>query len=495
MLTRSASKKQHGASLARSRHPIISLPGELLSEIFVQFVYSPGENYVIDVMLRRIAYIYQRVYTLLAVCTAWRRIGFACPTLWTVVPFVDHEDGRQRPLSPRLSLERAGSKDLHLAMSGWHFSPQRFKALTGHWHRFSVINIWSHGEDATAIHKVLLAIQKHSPPGAISALSLRRKEIVADLFTRYTLSHYEPSISRLICSLAVFRISNFNIDWSRITFSHRLVELRLADMKLRDNSEITAFLKALSSARELKELKLVSVEIDLSQSGVAPAQTPSAISLPKLEFLHLERLYFNVLKFVVSSIAPGSYHLTLNLLEETFLNYFSGSEEPVDDESILTFLGGIKVHKLLLWPQRRFFWWTKDGFHRLLKSVPFMRTLIMNYYPLNLDTLAALKRPPMPTPPQANQFPTLTRLEIHGAFVEIPLAQLKPGLNDVIASHQIQHLVFGGKFVLDKRVPITEPLDENDETFEWMKHKVPHFTKSGEPEKAPATDMWRLWDI
>ncbi|KAG8700925.1 hypothetical protein FRC11_012569 [Ceratobasidium sp. 423] len=266
-------------------------------------------------------------------------------------------------------------------------------------------------------------------------------------------------------------------------------------MKLRNSSEITAFLKALSSAHELKELKLVSVEIELGRSGVTLGETSKAISLPKLEFLHLERLYFNVLKFVLSSIAPGSYHLTLNPLEETFSNCFSGSEEPVDDELVLAFLSSIKVHKLLLWGQRRFFWSTKDGFHRLLKSVPFMQTLIMNYFPMNLDTLAALKRPPGPTRHQTNLFPTLTRLEIQGAFVEIPLAGLKPGLNDVFASHQIQHLVFGGKFVLDKRVPITEPLDENDETFEWMKHKVPHFTKSSEPERAPATDMWRLWDI
>jgi hypothetical protein len=121
----------------------------------------------------------------------------------------------------------------------------------------------------------------------------------------------------------------------------------------------------------------------------------------------------------------------------------------------------------------------------------------MNYYPFNPDTISALKRPPRTTNPKNKlDFPILTRLHIHGAYVELPLAQLKSSLDDAIDSHRIERMEFGGQFVLDQRVPITVPLDESDEVFDWLRRKVPHFTKSCEPSRASeATDMWRLWDM
>ncbi|KDN34397.1 hypothetical protein RSAG8_12514, partial [Rhizoctonia solani AG-8 WAC10335] len=470
MKTKSAAKskkmKKRNAVPVRSSPAssiIMALPEEILSKIFTHVVYDTRDSYVMDVLVHRIESIYQRLHALLAVCTAWRRVGLACPTLWTVVPFADHQKGHQRPLSAPLSLERAGSKGLHLAMSAWHFSPRRFKALTGHWHRFSVINVWSNTEDEEDIHHVLSALLKHSPPVSISTLSLRREPALADFFGRpYHLAHHEPSISRLISSLSVLRTNNINIEWPRITFTHRLINLELSNMKLYDNLAITAFFAALSSAKELKELKLVSFVIGLDQPGVT--KPSGAVSLPKLQLLHLEHLYFNIIQFVLSAIAPGSYSLTLNPLEETFLDYISGREgDRVSEDRICTYLSGIKVHKLILWGQRRFFWSNKAGLARLLGSTPSVKTLVMNYYPTNLETLAALKRPSGPNSQKENNFPILTRLEMHGAYVEIPLARLKTVLNDALESHQIQRMVFGGVFVVDQRVPITKPLDETVE--------------------------------
>ncbi|CCO33911.1 hypothetical protein BN14_07998 [Rhizoctonia solani AG-1 IB] len=376
----------------------------------------------------------------------------------------------------------------------YDFSPQQFRALDDHWHRFRVIDIWTRSEDAPEIYHTLSAIIKHCPPGSISKLSLRREKSIQDIFTLYTLTQYEPSISTLISSLEVFRIGNFSIDWSRISFSDKLVELRLADTDLRNSREILSFMAALSSARELRELKLVSVAFWFDQE-CQPLNPP--ISLPKLEHLHLEQMHLNGLDFFLSSIAPGSYQLALNPLEGIFSNYSVAYEEPVDEDRVCEFFKRHKVHKLILWGQRRFFWTTKAGLVRLLQATPSVKTLVMNYYPFNPDTISALKRPPRTTNPKNKlDFPILTRLHIHGAYVELPLAQLKSSLDDAIDSHRIERMEFGGQFVLDQRVPITVPLDESDEVFDWLRRKVPHFTKSCEPSQASeATDMWRLWDM
>ncbi|KAH7325386.1 hypothetical protein B0J17DRAFT_723145 [Rhizoctonia solani] len=320
----------------------IFLPEEVLSEIFINAVYNVSDKYVMDFVIRRIASIYQRLQTLLAVCRAWQAAGLACPTLWTVVPFAESQTGQQRPLAAGLSLECAGRNDLHLAMSAWRFSAERFKALTGHWHRFSVINIWSNDEDSEDIHKAL--------PKLLSTAHPKRTD-VTDMFSRhYPLTEYEPSISRLISSLAVFRTNNSNINWSGITFTHRLIDLELTNINLYENSDVEAFFAALSSVKELKKPKLVFFIAHLGHTGVTMTKPSSTVLLPKLELLHLEHLHFNVLQFVLAVIAPGSYCLTLNPLEETFLDYVPGlqSGQPVSEDRVCTYLSTINVHKLIL---------------------------------------------------------------------------------------------------------------------------------------------------
>ncbi|CAE6424317.1 unnamed protein product [Rhizoctonia solani] len=504
MQTRSMSKsakrrrlEEAGALVARPPPPIMRLPPELLSEIFIYAVYGPEDNDVMAILHRRIESIYQRVHTLLAVCTTWRSNGHACHALWTTVPIADH-NGHERPLSTRFSLQRAGGQGLHLAISAWRFSSKRFEALKDHWHRFTVINIWSDSGTGDEINETLRMIIKHSPPESISALSLRQGKRRIDLFERYPLAHLEPEISRRIGLLSAFRVGNMNIDWARITFSHRLVELRIADQELRNDMEVTAFFVALSSAHELKELKLISSVFRLNQLNTTIP--PGQVSLPKLEHLHLERLHFNVLKFLLSSIASGPYRLTLNLYEEVFLNRFpvANTQMMVTKAQICEFLKGVPIHKLILWGNVRFFWSTRIGLRCLLKSVPGLKTLVLNYFDLGMDLLPALKQPPAPkSVARETFFPILTRLDIHGAWLDVPLADLKPEFKDVLRSHHIQQMIFGGTQV--RRFPWgieSAPLDASDEVFGWLKRNIPKFTVSCKPEQSPeATDMWRLWDI
>ncbi|CEL62409.1 hypothetical protein RSOLAG1IB_10450 [Rhizoctonia solani AG-1 IB] len=108
-------KRNNVTRKAQSRS-INTLPYEILFDIFIDYVYRPSDTRVMDVMVHRTMYIYQRVHTLLAVCTTWRRTATACTDLWTVVPFIDGDNGLRYPLAAPLSLERAGRKGLHLVI-------------------------------------------------------------------------------------------------------------------------------------------------------------------------------------------------------------------------------------------------------------------------------------------------------------------------------------------------------------------------------------------
>ncbi|CAE7211833.1 unnamed protein product [Rhizoctonia solani] len=480
-----------------SGRSILHLPDEILSDIFMQYVYAPSEEYSMSPMSRRIEDIYQRVHTLLGVCAAWRRVGIACHDLWTMVPLADNFNTlRYRPLSTQLSLQRASHQNLHLAVSIHHFSLKRLEILTGHWHRFSAVNIWLDsllGDNITDYFRMILI---DSPPGSISKLSLKRKTHGYLLPPgQHNLSTgLKAQMNRLISSLSVFRISKVHIDWSPITFSHRLVELRVADTMLEDDFEIQSLFAALSSAPELKVLKLISIESYVSESGTIPL---NVVSLPKLELLHLEHLYFNLLELTLSHIARGSYNLTLSLNKET-------SREDSDDDlegnvgtdRLDVLLKSAPIDKLILSGDDDFSWTSSTGLRYVLQSVPDLKTLVLNNFVVNPELLKGLKSfSNSTTPTNKNTFPQLTRLEIHRASLPVSLADLKPGFEAVFESHQIQTMVFGGFLKSGPEVEDGELLDEKDEVLEWMRRRVPRFHLSHEPGAPEATDIWRLWDI
>ncbi|CAE6451207.1 unnamed protein product [Rhizoctonia solani] len=475
--------------------PISCLFDEILAEIFVQNAYEPCEVYAEDFMIHRTSVIYHRVFALIGVCATWRRVGLGCPRLWTVVPVIIRGDP-DLPRTPptELILQRTGSINLHLTISVDEFMSEKLESLSSHWHRFGVINLWSCSLYGREISEVLGKILQHSAPGSISKLSVRKQQLGFPSILKILNidTGPDPPIAEFVGSLSVFRITRVPIKWTEIVFSHRLVELRIDRIEANSDSEVRGFFAALSSARELKDLKLIAISF---HQGVLSTDVPlEVISLPKLEFLYVERGYLSAIVFILAHIAPGSYHFTLNLHAGSPQNDFDPGESKAD--MFYAFLKSVPVDKLILQgggdsPQQ-----LKTHLRRTLESIPGLKTLVLNDFTVDPEVLMGLKQHIRPDSFMDNDtFAILTRLEFHNASLETSLIDLKPGLEAVFESHRIQKMVFGARFGSAPGVDGT-PVDENDEVVRWMRDSIPQFNLSSEPTRMPeAWDKWRLWDI
>ncbi|CAE6451217.1 unnamed protein product [Rhizoctonia solani] len=470
--------------------PISCLPDEILAEIFVRRVYRRCKGYTPSLMLRRIGAIYRRVYTLISVCVTWRRIGLGCPNLWLVVPIVNSSPLSLVP-SNKLILQRAGSRNLHLAISVNNPPFKELENLGGHWHRFSVIDLWSDSITCGEISKVLETILEHSPPGSISKLSLRYQDL--NFISHLNVdSSPDLSIAKFDGLLSSFRTSGIPpINWKHITFSHRLVQLRIDQIIASSNSELRGFFTALSSACELKELKLIAI---IFNPDLLDTDTPlEVVSLPKLEFLYVERGYFDVVDFILSHITHGTHHITLNLDPDTAQRY-PCSGDYADFESFYAFLRSVPVDKLILNGHGVSPWGVGTSLQRTLKSAPSLKTLVLNHYLLDSKLLAGLQRPiSSEICMDRDTFPHLTRLEFQAGYA-ISLVKLKPDFKAVFESHRIQTLIIGGRFVFARDNGKLLAYDEKD--LEWINDHVSHVKLAGSPSWAPESyDAWQLWDI
>ncbi|CAE6524229.1 unnamed protein product [Rhizoctonia solani] len=468
--------------------PISHLPEEILSEIFIQYACGSSRLCAMDFAQRHVNSVYQRAYTLLGVCATWRRVGLACPDLWKLVAITNQKDAGPRAPN-ELILRRAAGNDLHLVFSDKEFRQGEFKVLDDHWHRFGRVSIQSESESShpAEISKVLGPIIEHSSPGSISKLCLSKMYGSAN----YDLAEFEPHIYQLIGSLAVFRINRMHICWKNIAFSHRFVELCVAHIGLRNNSEILGFFAAISSTRELKVLKLIAILFDPSQLETESVQM---VSLPMLKFLYIERSYLNILDYIMSRIARGSYHLMLTLSTSTPRKFPLGVE-PNDVEYFFAFLRGVPVDELTLRGRGDSPWSHSSGLQRVLKSIPGLKALVIDEFIVNRDILMGFERPPTLYSPMDNDaFPTLTRLEFHAVSFAVSLSELKPGFETILNTHQLQTLVLGGTLRPAPGINGT-PLDENDEVVVWMRLNVPRVCVSFEPGREPYNSNWELWDI
>ncbi|CUA70762.1 hypothetical protein RSOLAG22IIIB_09092 [Rhizoctonia solani] len=471
--------------------PISCLFDEILAEIFVQNAYEPCEEYAEDFMIHRISVVYRRVFTLIGVCPTWRRVGLGCPRLWTIVPVIIRGDP-DLPRTPptELILQRAGSINLHLTISVDELTSEKLKSLSSHWHRFGVINLWSRSLYGREISEVLGKILEHSTSGSISKLSVR-KQRPSFPSTLNIDTGPDPPIAEFVGSLSAFRIGRVPIKWTEIVFSHRLVELRLERMVADSDSEVRGFFAALSSARELKDLKVIGMSLNLR--ALNPDVPLEVVSLPKLEFLYIERGRLDAVDFILSHIAPGSYHLTLNLHAVSPQNSFDSDESEAN--MFYAFLKSVPVDKLILQGGGNSPRELKTHLRRTLESIPGLKTLVLNDYTVDPEVLMGLERPRPKSPMNNDTFASLTRLEFHNASLETSLIDLKPGLEAAFQSHRIQKMAFGARFGSSPGVDGT-PVDENDEVVRWMRDSVPQFDLSSEPARMPeAWDHWRLWDI
>ncbi|KAG8680968.1 hypothetical protein FRC11_001750, partial [Ceratobasidium sp. 423] len=507
-------------ALAKTRNrltrSVLSLPREVLSEIFLYVVYDPIDqddpcNLAID-METRVETIYRRLHSLLAVCVSWRNVGLACGALWSVIPVVDPLVGQPRDLSTDLSLQRAGGNGLDLAISLSHESLDRLWPLAKHLSRFGTININQKHDGTTPLSGALRVILDYLKPGTLSKLSLEGASDAArgvfmgyydpdpPEFSKPNIARLESNFIQLVQSLSALRIRSVALNWERMAFSACLVILRIGRVSL-GHSGISSLIAALSSAQGLRKLELISIRALTDENRTkAPSQT---LSFPKLESLYLADLNFNILQLFMEVISPGSYYLTVGLTAESCASFFfpgpdiDWAYEYVDhtSEEVCDLLRAASIDKLILTTHHGCVWDEAADLRALLKSVPTVKTLVLNSCSLSLVTLKALKQPPRP-PRWAHTrndiFPKLECIEFQCSTISSSLSDLKIGFKHLLIGHPIQRMAIGRSCGSGK----TPPIDEHDEIIEWLKSKIPRFLFSGEQDEPPNDfDTWQLWDL
>ncbi|KAG8689324.1 hypothetical protein FRC11_003153 [Ceratobasidium sp. 423] len=172
---------QARSTLAQTRNrilsPVFRFPEEVLSEIFINVVFAPTNQLESDVeevdtwpMEYSIMKIYRALHKLLAVCSVWRKIALARGVFWCTVPIFDSPIRvMRRKQATNLSIERAGTGDLHLvATLPYGSNVLDLDALAKHATRFRTANILTKVDHTTRAIMETLLDQASPGPSALS---------------------------------------------------------------------------------------------------------------------------------------------------------------------------------------------------------------------------------------------------------------------------------------------------------------------------------------
>ncbi|CAE6478194.1 unnamed protein product, partial [Rhizoctonia solani] len=345
--TMSRQLAESSAALALTRNklasPISRLPGEIMFKVFMNVVYEHnpteasgrwGPSMEQDVKL-----IYRRLYKLIGVCSAWKGIAVNRGTLWSVIPmFAGRSTSEQGPF--RLSLQRAGCSKLYLAEydGSTSASSDLFDVLGEYGPRFYAINL------GVAYHHMIGpaidALLRGYAPGSLSELSIYVDETY-DMKSRlpkesdYAFPPNHPqqsSFTSMLGELKAFRTRSVPIYWDALAFSTRLTELRIDCITLGYDDEIVPFLHSLSSAPELRDLKIISLVTFRNPASPPSRNIASSARFPTLKSLFVQDIYLNTLEFLLPTIALGSHSLTLFLSKRCLKIKLLGEDSDDDDD-------------------------------------------------------------------------------------------------------------------------------------------------------------------
>ncbi|EUC60834.1 F-box-like protein [Rhizoctonia solani AG-3 Rhs1AP] len=286
------------STLARTRNQLASvvyyLPHEILSEIFMRAVYvcSPIGHDTSNTMSMKATLLdmFRNLCSLQSVCHLWRDIILSRGVFWHFVPaYCTDIPGLRCTEATDLALKRSNG-DLHLAAVVKSHLPGEIRTLKT-FSRFRKVNISA--KTRAPISDLIRRVIEPGPPLILSELSLYEKADYHDPFRHNNVqvfSHTDAcwnSFCQLISSLSILRVRGAHFAWNRMIFSHRLVELHIQDVKLGPDEAFVRFLKKLSLAPNLRDLKFVSIwsSFDLISLGlVRPEQTdpfpPAEIAFP-----------------------------------------------------------------------------------------------------------------------------------------------------------------------------------------------------------------------
>lgn len=472
---------QSTSILAQTRNKLVSsiwqLPGELLSEIFFQVVYTAeNKNRRMQDGVRA---MYSNLHSLMAVCSVWRNITLTQAVLWETIPACDQHINYR---AIDLSLQRPGDRGLRLVtilpkIRG--SAPTRLvEKMANHTSRICALNV--EGEYLGGISDMVTQLLlRGGVPSHFSELSIRfasngyfpsERKTACVVHTK---SPNQETFKILIGSLGILRLSRVQVQWEHIMFSNRLVELFIHKVKLGDSElAMFTFLSAISSAIELRDLKMIEVMADRDLTETTNLTMYPKMVFPKLQTLLLHDLGFNVLEFFLLKIAPGSYHVTLGLTDNAVKIIYSNHTydiAKVDDLTAL--LKGVKVDTLLLIRQFPLFdaWLDGLGARKLIQSTPNLQELIMNGWCFDSDFCNGL------FPPQLSSIerdePEFLRLEL----LELTQTRIsaQSAFKNMLTNISSNITVIGGCIQVGEED--WAELEGSEDIADWLKCNVPGF--------------------
>ncbi|KDN42271.1 hypothetical protein RSAG8_06938, partial [Rhizoctonia solani AG-8 WAC10335] len=464
----------------------------------VVYVYSPIDQDTPDAisMETTLLRMFRNLYSLQSVCHLWRDIILSRGVFWHFAPtYCTDVPALRCTQATDLTLERSNG-DLHLAAVVKSHLPGVFRTLKM-FSRFRKVNITA--DSRAPISDLIERLVEPGPPLILSELSLHeeadhygpRRRNPTQIFSNA--SAYWNSFCGLLRSLSVLRVRGTHFAWNHMTFSHRLVELQIQDVKMGKDGYLVRFLKKLSLAPNLRDLKIISVRSSFDSSSLGIVESEKKIHFPSLESLLLADLPFNTLSTVMDYIAPGSYDRTLYLTErctryidhpsnesslEHLFSHFKGAQAPVDT---LVLLGE--------WGQE---WLSDSELHTLLCSLPEVKTLKLSGWTLGEDEFQAIMGPEVEgSEPAEAEFPELEYLDLSRVQILD-----EDGLKDLVSCHPIQRMVLGGSVDhgADESLDFV-PFQGNEPIVDWLRLKVPDFTLANDTAQPPEYScfVWQLW--
>ncbi|EUC56010.1 hypothetical protein RSOL_154050, partial [Rhizoctonia solani AG-3 Rhs1AP] len=391
--------------------PFFRLPEEIILNIFTDFVYGPTdrEAHIPPSVAHDVRLIYRRLYTLIGVCSGWKYIAVNGPKLWSVIPMIELTT-QQQPF--RVSLQRAGASKLYLTATNDlpTISDDLVDVLTKHHPYFYAINLSA--RDPDVVRDALDTLVRAGNPGSLAKLSIRAGQTYY-MNSRlpkkpdYVIPHDHPQLyllTNMLQGLTTFHTNGALIHWNTLAFSTRLVELCISDIMLGYDDKIIPFLQTLSSASELRDMNLISVQTfhipTFTASMIKTSSQP--VRFPNLQSLFLRDIHYNTLRFLLPLIAPGSHRLTLFLTPKCLrikdLEDVDSDEDEVEDSvnvaDLCKILESVPVDTLMITGYLHPGWLTSDMIYSLPEAMPTLKTFKIDSWMFDHNLWEKISRSP-----------------------------------------------------------------------------------------------------
>ncbi|EUC57213.1 F-box-like protein [Rhizoctonia solani AG-3 Rhs1AP] len=383
---------QSTAIILRTRNRVAShvtrLPKELLSKIFLDVVYAPEHTNL--PMVESLRTMYRNLHNLIEVCSVWRDVATTEGQLWETLPAIDD------PIKLdviNLSLTRSRGRALCLAVNlpNGGVAPLLLDIVKENAHRLRALNVT--GKDMEDIDQILAETLQACVPSHLSELSVQHLLLdteQTDMICVWFLD--QDDSNKLLNNLSSLRLAGVQVDWETTAFSNRLVEFMLFDVELGySDVDIYTFLSALSTASELRYLKLMFIRsMRAEDEDKCVTRSKSQVVFPKLQTLGLGYLSFNVMEFFLLAIAPGSYKLALDITPASLK--FLRSRQPIQSmtpDDLAELLFPISIDSLSLHRGRSLDdfepWSEGSGLQRIIRSIPKLKKLALIGWDFDAD--------------------------------------------------------------------------------------------------------------